>query len=258
MSTADGHGARVLAIDLNADVGEGYDDAGLIPLVTSANVACGAHAGDAATMRATVRLAVAHGVAVGAHPGFPDRANFGRGVTTKDPDAIAALVVEQIERLAEIARREGASVAHVKPHGALYNLSAVDRAVADAVARAVVSVLSGTRLVGLAGSPSLDAARDAGLTPVAEAFADRAYLADGTLAPRTRAGAVIENVDHAATRAVKLVTTGTIDTIDGALLHLTADTLCLHGDTPDAALRARSIRTALSAAGVTIERLTDV
>lgn len=249
---------RVLAIDLNADVGEGYDDAALIPLVTSANVACGAHAGDAATMRATVRLARAHGVAVGAHPGFPDRAGFGRRVTTEDPEAIAALIVEQVERLAAIARDEGVPLVHVKPHGALYNRSAVDRTIADAVARAVARVHPGTRLVGLAGSPSLDAARAAGLTPVAEAFADRAYLADGTLAPRTRAGAVIEDVDHAASRAVKLVTTGTIDAIDGSLLHITAHTLCLHGDTSDAATRARNVRTALSAAGVTLARLADV
>lgn len=242
-------------IDLNADVGEGFDDAALIPLVTSVNVACGGHAGDDATMRATVRLARTHGVALGAHPGFPDRADFGRRVTTADPDAIASLIVEQVERLAAIARDEGVPVAHVKPHGALYNLSAVDRAVAQAVARAVVRVLPGTRLVGLAGSISLDAARAAGLTPVAEAFADRAYLADGTLAPRARAGAVIENVDHAASRAVELVTTGTLEAIDGAPLRIAADTLCLHGDTPDAALRARTIRTALAAASVTIARL---
>ncbi|HEY8513917.1 MAG TPA: 5-oxoprolinase subunit PxpA [Candidatus Binatia bacterium] len=243
-------GRRRARIDLNADVGEGYADAEVMPFVTSANVACGAHAGDAATMRATVLLARAHGVAVGAHPGFPDRAGFGRTITTRSPEEIERLVVEQVERLAAIAARQGVTLAHVKPHGALYNLAAVDDEVADAVARATARVLPGTRLFGLAGSRGLERARAAGLVAVAEAFADRAYLEDGTLAPRTLPGAVIEDPRRTAERAVRLACEGRIETLDGDELALEADTLCLHGDTPGAGATARAVHAALRDAGV--------
>lgn len=243
---------RVPCIDLNADVGEGYDDAGLIPLVSSANVACGAHAGDAATMRAAIRVARANGVAVGAHPGYPDRSTFGRTVTTRARDAIEALVAEQVLRLAGIAGEEGVALAHVKPHGALYNLSARDPAIAAAIARAVARVAPGAHLVGLAGSCSLAAARHAGLVAVAEAFVDRGYLADGTLAPRDVPGALVADVATAASRATALATTGVVTALDGGELRLAAQTLCLHGDAPDAVARARAVRRALVAAGVQI------
>lgn len=239
-------------IDLNADVGEGFDDATLLPLVTSANVACGGHAGDDDVIATTLRIARAHGVAVGAHPGFVDRASFGRVVTTREPSEIERLVVWQVEHLAGLAAREGVTVAHVKPHGALYNLAAVERPVADAIARAVADVLPGTRLVGLAGSKLLDAARDAGLVAVGEAFIDRGYLSDGTLAPRDRPGALIEDVHAAAARAIALATRAPIAAVDGTVLHVAADTLCLHGDTPGAADRARVVRAALLDAGVRI------
>jgi len=244
--------AVVRCIDLNADVGEGHDDARLLPLVSSANVACGVHAGDEDTARATLRLARKHGVAVGAHPGFAGRADFGRRITTRDPDTIADLVARQIIWLDSLARDEGVAITHVKQHGALYNLSAVERAVADAIARTIARVAPGARLVGLAGSLSLAAAEDAGLDALGEAFVDRTYLADGTLVPRDRAGAVIENAAEAARRAVLIATLRRIDTLDGARLVLHADTLCLHGDTPGAAQRASAVRAALLAAGVQI------
>ena len=237
-------------IDLNADVGEGCDDAVIVPLVTSANVSCGAHAGDDDVIRATLRVARAHGVAVGAHPSFPDRAGFGRRITARDPLAITDLVAAQVTHLAALAAAERVTLAHAKPHGALYNLAAVDRGIADAVARGVAHVLPGTRLVVLAGSPALDAARDAGLVPVAEAFVDRAYLDDGTLAPRDRAGAVVEDLAAAAHRALALARGEPILSLDGHALQVAAETLCLHGDAPDAAARARAVRAALEAAGV--------
>ena len=246
MSPRDG-GAR---IDLNADVGEGCDDAALVPLVSSANVSCGAHAGDDDVIRATLRVARAHGIAVGAHPSFPDRGGFGRRVTTRDPDAISDLVAQQITRLAALAAAEAVALTHVKPHGALYNLAAAERGIADAVARGAARALPGTRLVVLAGSTALDAARDAGLVPVSEAFVDRAYLVDGTLAPRDRSGAVIEDAGVAVRRALALARREPILSLDGRPLRIAADTLCLHGDTPDAAARARAVRDALAAAGI--------
>lgn len=237
-------------IDLNADVGEGFDDATVVPLVTSVNVSCGAHGGDDETIRATLRIARTHGVAVGAHPSFPDREGFGRRITTRDPIAIADFVAAQVAHLADLAAAEGVTLSHVKPHGALYNLAASDRAIADAVARGVARVRSGTRFVVLAGSVALDAARDVGLVPVAEAFVDRAYLADGTLAPRGREGAVVEDVAVATARALALARGEPVTSIDGRELRIAADTLCLHGDTPGAAARTRAVRAALDAAGI--------
>lgn len=239
-------------IDLNADVGEGHDDAALLPHVTSANVSCGAHAGDDETIRATLRIARAHGVAVGAHPSFPDRAGFGRRITTRDPASIARVVAEQVAHLVGLAATEGVTLEHVKPHGALYNLAAVDREVAGAVARGVAAVLPGTRLVGLAGSQALAAARAAGLVPLGEAFVDRAYLGDATLAPRDRPGAVVEDLASAVRQAVALARGEPIAALDGGELCIAADTLCLHGDTPGAAARARAVHDALRAAGIPV------
>jgi UPF0271 protein len=237
-------------IDLNADVGEGYRDDELLALVTSANVACGAHAGDAATMRATVRLARALGVRVGAHPGFADRAGFGRRIGSRDPAVIADLVAAQIAALARIAAEEGVTLAHVKPHGALYNLAAIDDEVADAVAATVARCAPGAHLMGLAGSRALHAARRHGVIAEAEGFADRGYLGDGTLAPRERAGALLDAPADAARQAVRLACDGAVTTLDGATLTLQVDTLCLHGDAPDAAARARAVRVALLDASV--------
>lgn len=244
-------------IDLNADVGEGFADHELIPLVSSANLACGAHAGDEITMRETVRLAVRHGVALGAHPGFPDREGFGRQVSTTDAAAIQQLVLEQVMRLARIADQEGAVIRHVKPHGALYNLAARDPSVSTAVVLACLRAGSELRtrltLFGLAKSPGLEAARELGIPTVAEGFADRGYLSDGTLAPRGTAGALIEDPELAGDRAVRLVLDRRISALDGSDLEQIVETICVHGDTPRAAEIARSVRAALVSAGVSIE-----
>lgn len=243
---------RMPTIDLNADVGEGCDDAAILPYVTSANVACGGHAGDEATMRATLRLARELGVAAGAHPGFPDRDGFGRRVTTRDPARVQVLVEEQCRSLTAVAEAEGVVLAHVKPHGALYNLSAEDDAVAAAIAEAVRRSLPGARLVGLAGSRSLIAARAAGLAARGEAFVDRGYRGDGRLAERGTPGALIEDPAEAARRAVAIATRGCLEAVDGTPLAIAAETLCMHGDVPGAAYVARAVADALRRAGVRV------
>ena len=238
-------------IDLNGDVGEGVgQDFDLIPLLTSANVACGLHAGDAGTMRATVALARHHGVAVGAHPSFPDREHFGRRPMSLTAAEAEASVAAQIRALAEIAAREGARLRHVKPHGALYNMAARDVTLADAIARATAAVDPALILVGLAGSELIAAGRRTGLAIAHEVFADRAYAADGTLVPRDRPGAVIHDVDIVAGRAVAMVRDRSVAAIDGTRVPIEADTICLHGDTPNAAALARRIRQALTDAGI--------
>ena len=243
-----------MTIDLNADVGEGGgDDAALIPLVTSVNIACGGHAGDLAMMRATVDLAQAHGVAVGAHPGFEDRAHFGRRELPLSPAAITALVQRQVEALAALA-----SLSHVKPHGALYNLAARDRTVADAIAAAVAAVDARLALVGLAGSQLLAAARAWNLRPVSEAFADRRYLADGTLQRRTQGDALLTDADAAVAQVLRIVREGVVESVDGQTVRIAADTICLHGDGPQAVNFARRLRAELADAGVEVARLKDL
>lgn len=241
-------------IDLNADVGEGYDDAPMFSFLSSVNVACGAHAGGADTMRATVQRAAGVGLSIGAHPSFPDREGFGRRVTTTDPAEIVALVREQTENLAKIAGAEGISLSHVKPHGALYNLAASNRAAADAVAAAVASVDAALALVGLAGSHSLAAAKSAGLVTIAEGFVDRGYRDDGSLAPRDTPGAVISDPDLASLRAVALARSRRIESVSGRPIEVAAESLCLHGDTPGSVVIARRVHAALREAGVTVMR----
>jgi UPF0271 protein len=248
-------------IDLNADVGEGFGpwpmgaDADLIPLVTSVNVACGAHAGDPVTMEATVRLAVRHGVTVGAHPGYPDLAGFGRRDLDMTADELAASLVYQVGALAAFARDAGTEVGHVKAHGALYNRAAADPATAAVVARAVVRVAPDAVLVGLAGSALIDAGREAGLRVAAEAFADRAYESDGSLRSRRLPGALLATPELAAAQAVAIARDGRVGTWDGAEIAVDADTICLHGDTPGAAAYAHAIRAALGVAGIALEPL---
>lgn len=242
-----------MRIDFNCDLGEGCgDDAAIVPLITSASIACGGHAGDASTMRATLRLCREHGVAAGAHPGYPDRAGFGRSDMDMTPHAIQATVREQVARLAAIAAEEGMRLAHVKPHGALYNRAARDRAVADAIARAVAEFDARLVLFGLAGSESTRAGEAAGLRVAHEIFAERRYEADGTLTPRSHPDAVIDDLDEALAQVRGLVRDGTVVARTGERIRLRADTLCLHGDRPDAAGFARAIRTALLAEGVEI------
>jgi len=239
-----------MTIDLNADVGEGYDDEPLLEFLSSVNVACGGHTGDEASMHDTVERAAAAGLCIGAHPSFEDREGFGRRVTTRDPETIEQLVSEQTLRLAATARAQGVSLSHVKPHGALYNLAAADRQVADAVARGVRRADPSLALVGLAGSHSLLAARDLGLAAVAEGFVDRGYDDDGFLAPRDHPGGLIAHPEATAARAVALATRGELTSVTGRRLRVSAETLCLHGDTPGAVAIARSVRAALEDAGV--------
>jgi UPF0271 protein len=229
-----------MKIDLNADLGEGMDDAAILPYLTSANVACGQHAGSPELMDQTVRLALANGVRIGAHPGYADRENFGRTNLQLSEEAVKALVLYQIGALDGIARARGAKLVHVKAHGALYNQAAKDAKLARAFAEAVKAYDPNLVLVGLAGGAQLEAAKAIGLQTAGEAFADRLYAGDGSLVPRTQPGAVLHDPADAAAQAVRLARSGR------------AQTICLHGDTPGSAAIARSVRTALEQAGVEI------
>lgn len=248
-------------IDLNADVGEGFgawsigEDEALLPLVTSANVACGAHAGDPLVIERTIRLAARHGVAVGAHPGYPDLAGFGRRELAMDAAELEASIVYQVGAVQALARDAGVDLRHVKPHGALYNRSAHDAAVAETIARAVARVSRELILVGLAGSVSVEAARATGLAAAGEAFADRAYEPDGSLRSRSLPGAVLDDPDACARQAVAIVRDGRLEAAGGSTLAIAADTLCVHGDRPGAAARARAVRAALEAAAVELRPL---
>lgn len=239
-------------IDLNCDLGEGCaHDAAIMPFITSANIACGAHAGDPELMRATVRLALEHKVVIGAHPGWPDRENFGRSEMQVPPAEVTNLVMEQLAALKRIAAQEGALLRHVKPHGALYNQAARDPLLAEAIARAVRRFDPALILVGLAGSRLVDAARGMGLRAAGEAFPDRAYRPDGSLRPRNLPGALRELPEEIAEQAVRLATTGVA--FGGQSIR--PETLCLHGDHPGAAHNARAVREALDRAEIEVRRL---
>lgn len=233
-------------IELNADIGEGCDDAGLMPMLDRVSIACGGHAGDVASMAAALRLAAAHGVAVGAHPSYPDRDHFGRRAMAATEAEIAAWVTQQTEALAEQAAQQGLRLAHVKPHGALYNVAARDIGVAEAIARAVAALDSGLILIGPSGSALIEAGRAVGLRVLNEAFADRRYQASGQLVSRETAGAVITDPETAAGQALALAVGEPIRALDGAPLKLSAETLCLHGDTPNALNIARAVHAALN------------
>jgi UPF0271 protein len=252
-----------MVVDLNSDVGEGFGawsigaDRELMPLITSANIACGFHAGDPDAMRATVDLARRHGVAVGAHPGYPDRQGFGRRRMDLTPAEIESAVLYQIGAIYAFTRAAGVPLAHVKPHGALYNFAARDPAASEAIARAVRSFSAELILVGLAGSLLIKAAEAAGIPHAAEAFVDRAYAPDGSLRPRTLPGAVLTDPQAAVAQAVGIARDGAVRTPEGSIaVH--ADTLCLHGDTPGAVQLARAVREGLTAAGVQLRPLKDV
>lgn len=250
-----------MTIDLNADVGESLgpwsmgDDAALIPLVTSVNVACGFHAGDPRIIERTVGLAVAAGAAIGAHPGYPDLVGFGRRDLAMVPADLEAAIVYQVGAVAAFARAAGTELRHVKAHGALYNRAAVDPETAAAVAGAVRRCSPDLVLVGLAGSELLRAGVDAGLRVAAEAFPDRAYERDGTLRSRSLPGAVLTDGDAIAERAVRMARDGVVIAADGSRVRLRADTLCLHGDAPGAVEHARAVRAALEAAGIAVRRV---
>jgi UPF0271 protein len=240
----------VKTIDLNADLGEGYDDAAVVPHISSANIACGFHAGDAETMRRTVELCAERRVAIGAHPSLPDLQGFGRREMKIAPAEVYAQTLYQIGALAGIAHATGAKLHHVKPHGALYNMAARDRALADAIARAIRDFDSGLVLVGLAGSMSIEAAREAGLACAQEAFCDRRYRADGSLTPRSQAGSVIEDIDRAIEQAVSIAMRRETVADDGTRVRVIADTLCVHGDRTNAGEFARRLREALEREGL--------
>jgi UPF0271 protein len=245
-----------VSIDLNSDVGEGAgDDAVIIPLVTSVNVACGFHAGDPVTIRRTLQLARRHGVAVGAHPSYPDREGFGRRAMVRVPADIESDLLYQLGALSALCRAEGVALTHVKPHGALYNAAALDGALAGAIIRAVRAFDPALRLVALAGSPMAGLVRCAGLRCAEEAFADRGYTPAGALQPRELPGALIEPVDEVAERALRMARERVVVAVDGAVIPVAADTLCLHGDTPGAARMAAAVRTRLLAAGVVLRAL---
>lgn len=232
-------------IELNADIGEGCDDAALMPYLARVSIACGGHAGDAVSMNAALRLAGEYGVAVGAHPSYPDRAHFGRRALAADPEEIVAWVAQQIETLAELAAALGLRLAHVKPHGALYNVAAIDRAVAQAVARAVAAIDPDLVLVGLSDSQLIAEGRAERLVVMNEAFADRRYLPSGQLVSRETEGALMSDPVAAAAQARALAAGAPITTLHGTALRVRADTLCLHSDTPNALNVARAVHTAL-------------
>ena len=243
------------SVDLNADVGEGcgYDER-LMASITSASVAAGLHAGSPETIRATIRLARANGVAVGAHPGFPDRESFGRREMQVTPVQAEDLVLAQIALVADVAAAEGARLQHVKPHGALYNMAARDAALAAAIARAVAVFDSSLVLFAPPRSELFSAGRAAGLRVAVEGFADRAYQPDGSLAPRGAPGAVIEDANLVVERAIERVMARRVAAIDGTVVPLEVDTICIHGDAEGCDVLAARLRAGLEAAGVMVQR----
>lgn len=248
-------------VDLNCDMGElpaaiadGTQEA-LMPWLKSVNIACGGHAGDATTMQTTVEQALRHRLAIGAHPGYPDRANFGRKEMTLPLAAVQAFVFEQACALAEIAERCGATLSHVKPHGALYNQAVRDRALARAIADAVAQWNGDVVLVGLAGSPMLDAFRERGFAVVAEAFADRRYQPDGSLRARAFDDALIRDPEEAGRQALRIAAHGSVIAHDGTEVAVDAQTICIHGDTPGAVEIAEAVVRALRAGGIVLRAL---
>ena len=245
-------------IDLNADLGEGFghsrmsEDEALLDVVSSANIACGFHAGDATTMRDTVRAAASRGVAIGAHPSYPDIPGFGRRELGLSAKEIRFHVAYQLRAFHDICVAENAKLSYVKAHGALYNRAARDSSAATAIAQAVRDVNPSLVLLGLAGSEMARAAARASLMFAAEAFADRAYKHDGTLVPRQEPGAIIHDVQTAVERAITLVKSETVAADDGATLAVVAQSLCVHGDNPDALPLLRELRAALESSGVRI------
>jgi len=221
-------------------------------VITSANIACGFHAGDPRTMRATLRLAILNSVSVGAHPGLRDREGFGRKEIHIEPDELEDITLYQIGALAALAAVEGGRLHHVKAHGAIYNMAARDARLADALARATAAIDRSLIFFGLAGSELISAGDRAGLRTASEAFADRAYNADGSLVSRQQSGAVIHDPQIVVQRALRMVTDGTVEAVDGTIVSVRADTICVHGDTPDAALLAARTREALESAGIEV------
>lgn len=247
-----------MRVDINCDMGESFGaykigaDTEVMPYVTSANIACGFHGGDPAVMRATIAEAKARGVAAGAHPGLPDLAGFGRRAMQVTAQEAYDLIIYQVGALLGFARAAGVELRHVKPHGALYNMAAAQPPLADAIARAVRDVDARLVLFGLAGSHLLTAAERAGIPSASEAFADRNYLHDGALVPRTRPDALVSDVDEAVRRVVRMVREGVVTDVEGEDIPIRADTVCIHGDGLHAAELAKKLRRGLEAAGIEV------
>ncbi len=246
------------SVDLNADMGESFgawtmgDDAALMPWITSANVACGWHAGDPSTIAATTALAVRHGVAIGAHPGLPDLQGFGRRTLQVTEREVHDMVLYQAGAVRAFAQAAGGRLHHVKAHGALYNMAAKDAALSRGLARAVKALGDGVSIYVLAGSVMERVARDEGLEVRCEVFADRRYMPDGTLAPRTRPDALIVDESESVAQVLRMVGEGTLVAVDGSVVAVRADTVCIHGDKPTAVPFVKALREALRAARVTV------
>lgn len=253
----------MVAIDVNSDLGESYgvwtlgDDAAMLGIVTSANVACGFHAGDPSVLRAACSLAVRNGVAIGAQVSFPDLPGFGRRHLDMAPDELRDAVLYQLGALDAFAQVAGAEIAYVKPHGALYHATATHRSAAQALVAAAAEYDPTLAVLGLPGSELLAAADDAGLEAVPEAFADRAYTPEGGLVSRREVDSVLTDVDVVAERAVRIATDNEVVAVDGSVVRVQARSICVHGDTPGAVDLARAVRAALDAAGVGVYRFTD-
>ncbi len=245
-------------IDLNADLGEytglsgASRDTAILDVVTSANIACGVHAGDREVMQRTVDAAFSRGVAVGAHPSFPDREGFGRREMKMSAAALSDEIASQVEALGECCTKAGARLQYVKPHGALYNLATREEGVARVIAEAVRRVDASLVLLGLFGSPMIDEGERAALIVATEGFPDRGYLADGTLVPRSREDAVLHDAKTVATRAIRMARDGFVESVDGTRVVVSPDSLCIHGDNPEALELVRATRDALEASGLII------
>ncbi len=251
-------------VDLNSDLGESFGtyklgmDAEILAFVSSANVACAYHAGDPLVMEETVGRAARAGVAVGAHPGFPDLMGFGRRNMVCTPKEVKAYVKYQLGALYAFTKAQGVAMQHCKPHGALYNMAAKDMALATAIAEAIAEVDSNIILLGLANSLMIQAGRHAGLKVASEVFADRAYQADGSLVPRSQPGAVIHDTEEAIARTIRMVKEGKVTAISGEEVPLSADSICVHGDNPSALAFVKSIRARLEAEGVSIVPISEI
>ena len=251
-------------VDLNSDIGESFgaynmgDDAAVMDAVTSANVACAFHAGDPLVMKKTIKNCAEKGVAVGAHPGYPDLVGFGRRNMKCTPEEEYADCLYQIGALSAFCRANGLTLQHVKPHGAMYNQAAKDPELAKAIARAVKDSGENVILMGLANSEFEKAAKEIGIPFAAEAFADRGYMPDGSLVPRSQPGAIIHDVDEAAKRVVRMVTEGKVEAVDGTVINFRPQSICMHGDTPEAVEMAKTVRRELEAAGVKVTDLKEV
>ena len=251
-------------VDMNSDLGESFGaykigmDAEILEFVSSANVACGYHAGDPLVMEETVRIAKTAGVAVGAHPGYPDLMGFGRRNIVCTPKEAKAYVKYQLGALQAFTRTYGLTLQHCKPHGALYNMAAKDKALAMAIAEAICDVDDRIILLGLANSLMIEAGKEAGLKVASEVFADRAYQADGTLVPRKLPGAVIHDTEEAISRTIRMVKEGFVTAITGEEVPLSADSICVHGDNPSALAFVKNIRARLEAEGVSIVPISEI